>query len=92
LVLRQRRRHDDRRQRPGEEKGEEWLRACGVLSPNEEINGAVEAVSFDDTIGELQKVLEEGLSEDRIILVCSERTYEVSPTSEEDSDRIERRT
>jgi hypothetical protein len=40
---------------------------CGVLSPDEEINGAVEVVSFDDTVGELRKVLEEGLSKDQII-------------------------
>jgi hypothetical protein len=37
----------------------------------------VEAVSFDDTLGELWKVVEEGLSEDRTIPVGSEQTYEV---------------
>ena len=30
---------------------EERHRAWGVLGPEEEINGAVEAVSFDDTLG-----------------------------------------
>ena len=43
----------------------------------EEINGAVEAVSFDDTLGKLREVVGEGLKEDRTILVCSERMYEV---------------
>jgi hypothetical protein len=56
---------------------EERLRDSGVLGPEEEINGAVEAVSFDDTLGELRKVVEEGLSEDRTIPVGSGQTYEV---------------
>ena len=58
-------------------KAEGRLRACGVLGPDEEINGAVEAVSFDDTLGMLGKVVEEGLNEDRTIPVCSEEMYEV---------------
>ena len=37
-------------------RAEEKLRACGVLAPEEEINGAVEAVSFDDTLGKLRRV------------------------------------
>ena len=37
-------------------RAEEQLKACGVLAPEEEINGAVEAVSFDNTLGKLQKV------------------------------------
>jgi hypothetical protein len=37
----------------------------------------MEAVSFNDTLGELRKVVEEGLSEDRTIPVGSEQTYEV---------------
>jgi hypothetical protein len=39
----------------GQEKkrAEEWLRAFGALGPDEEISGAVEVVSFDDTVGEL---------------------------------------
>jgi hypothetical protein len=56
---------------------EERLRACGVLGPEEEINGAVEAVSFDDTLEKLREVFEEGLSEDRTVPVCSEKMYEV---------------
>jgi hypothetical protein len=58
-------------------KAEAWLRPCEALGANEEISGAVEAVSFDDTIGELRRVLEEGLEEDRTIPVCLEHTYEV---------------
>ena len=53
------------------------LRACGVLGPDEEINEAVEAVSFDDTLGMLGKVVGEDLNEDRTISVCSEEMYEV---------------
>ena len=63
----------------GREKkwAEEWLRTCGVLGSEEEINGTVEAVSFDDTLGELRKVFKEDLSGDRTIPVCSKKMYEV---------------
>ena len=37
----------------------------------------MKAVSFDDTLGELRKVVGEGLKEDQTIPVCSERMYEV---------------
>ena len=37
----------------------------------------MEAVSFDDTLGELRNVLDEGLDEDRTIPVSSEKMYEV---------------
>ena len=37
----------------------------------------MEAVYFDDTLGELWKVFEEGLGEERTIPVCSENMYEV---------------
>jgi hypothetical protein len=58
---------------------EERLRACGALGPGEEISGAVEIVTFDDTLGELRQVVEEGLDEDfvRGLPVGSEQTYEV---------------
>jgi hypothetical protein len=39
--------------------------------PKEEINGAIEAVSFDDTLERLQEVFEEGRSEGQTIPVCS---------------------
>jgi hypothetical protein len=58
-------------------RAEERLRACGALGPDEEISGAVEAVSFDDTVEELRRVVEDGLDEDRTIPVGSEQTYEV---------------
>jgi hypothetical protein len=32
-------------------RAEARLRACGALGPDEQISGAVEAVSFDDTVG-----------------------------------------
>ena len=58
-------------------KAEKRLRACGALGSGEEINGAMEAVSFDDTLGMLKEVVREDLSEDRTIPVYSERMYEV---------------
>ena len=51
---------------------EERLRACGILGPGEEINRAVEAVSFDNTLGKLREIVGGGLEEDRTIPVCSE--------------------
>ena len=62
----------------------------GVLGPEEEINRAVEAVSFDNTLGILQEVVGEGLKEDRTIPVCSEEMYEVIADSVEGSSRIRR--
>ena len=56
---------------------EERLRACGVLGPGEEIDRAVEVVSFDDTLGILQEVVGGDLKGDRTIPVCSEEMYEV---------------
>ena len=58
-------------------RAEERLKGCRVLSPNEEICGAVEAVSFDDTLGELRKVIGEDLREDRTVPVGSMGMYEV---------------
>ena len=37
----------------------------------------MEAVSFDETLGELREVVGRGLKEDRMIPVCSEKMYEV---------------
>ena len=37
----------------------------------------MEAVSFNDTLGKLREVVGEDIKEDRMILVCSERMYEV---------------
>ena len=37
----------------------------------------MEAVSFDDTLGKLREMFEEGLNEDRTIPVCSEKMYRV---------------
>jgi hypothetical protein len=50
-------------------RAEERLRACGALGPDEEISGAVEAVTFNDTVGELRQVVKEGLDEDWTIPV-----------------------
>ena len=53
------------------------LKACGALSHDEGIRESVEAVSFNDTLGEIGKVVEGGLSEDRVIPVNSIDMYEV---------------
>ena len=58
-------------------RAEEHLRACGALSHDEEIGEAVEAVSFDDTLGEIGEVVKGGLSEDQVIPVNSIDMYEV---------------
>ena len=50
-------------------KVEECLRMCGALGSDEEISGVVRAVSFDDTLGEIGMVAEEGLSEGQMIPV-----------------------
>ena len=47
------------------------------MNHDEGIGEAVEAVSFDDTLGEIGKVVEGGLSEDRVIPVSSIDMYEV---------------
>ena len=52
-------------------RAEERLRAYEVLGPEEEINGAMEAVSFDDTLGKLREAVGKGLNKDQTIPVCS---------------------
>ena len=58
-------------------KVEEHLRACDALGPDDKISSAVEAVSFDDTLGEIGRVADEGQSEDRVIPVGTMEMYEV---------------
>ena len=53
------------------------LRACGALSHDEGIGKAMEAVSFDDTLGEIKRVVARGLNEDQVILVNSIDMHEV---------------
>ena len=43
------------------------MKACGAMDPDNTISGNVEAVSFDDTLGEIRKVIEGDLSDDRTI-------------------------
>ena len=47
------------------------------MSCDERIGEAVEAVLFDETLGEIKRVVDGGLSEDRVILVNSVDMYEV---------------
>ena len=46
-------------------------------SPDNEIGNTVEAVSFDNTLGDLRNVLKKGLNADRTIPVSSGKMYEV---------------
>ena len=50
----------------------------------------MEAVSFDDTLGMLRKVVGEDLNEDRTIPVCLEEMYEVIADFNGGSSRIGR--
>ena len=36
------------------------LKACGALGHDERIGDAMDAISFDDTLGEIERVLEGG--------------------------------
>ena len=53
------------------------MKASRPLEPEDTISGVVEAVSFDNTLGEIERVVEEGLGEDRVRLVNSVEMYEV---------------
>ena len=47
------------------------------LGPDDEISGIVEAVSFDNTLREIRRVIDVDLPEDWIIPVDSIKMYEV---------------
>ena len=51
------------------------MKAYGALGPDDEIGDVVEVASFDDTLGENKRVVEEILSEDQIL--NSDEMYEV---------------
>ena len=53
------------------------MKTCGALGPDEDISGAVEAVSFDHTLREIERLVEENLNKDRVVLVKSVEIYEV---------------
>ena len=55
------------------------------LEHDERIGEAMEAVSFDDTLGEIRRVVEGGLSEERVIPVNSVDMYEVIADFERES-------
>ena len=56
---------------------DERLKAYSALSSDNEISIAMEVVSFDDTLGEIGRVANESLSEDRVIPFSSVEMYEV---------------
>ena len=53
------------------------MKACDALGSDDDISGAMEVVSFDDTLGEIEKIVEEDLSEDWAVPVNSIEMYEV---------------
>ena len=57
--------------------GPRALEGLGALGPDDKISGIVKAVSFDDILREIGKVIEEGLSEGQTIPVGSIHEYEV---------------
>mgnify|MGYP000258751508 CR=1 FL=1 len=56
---------------------EQRLRMCSALGSEEEIGSALEAVSFDDTLGEIDRVAEESFREDWGIPVGTLEMYVV---------------
>ena len=50
-----------------------------ALDPDDLMSGAVGAVSFDDTIGEIKRVVEEDLSEDPTVQSKCMKCYECFP-------------
>ena len=48
-----------------------------TVDPDDSISSVVDVVSFDETLGEIERVAGEGLSEDRTIPVNSVEVYEV---------------
>ena len=56
---------------------EKRLRVCGALGSVNEISSVVEGVSFDDTLGEIGRVADEGLSGDWVIPIGTVEMYEV---------------
>ena len=53
------------------------MKACSALGSDNKISGAVTAVSFNDTLGDIEKIVEGDLSDDRVIPVNSIEMREV---------------
>ena len=47
------------------------------MDPDHLVDCVVEVVSFDDTLGEIEKIIEEDVSEDRVVSVNSVEMYDV---------------
>jgi hypothetical protein len=62
-------------------RAEERLRACGALRPDEEISGAVEAVTFNDTVGELGRSLKKVSMKTGLFRWDRNKLTKSSPTS-----------
>ena len=54
---------------------EEQLREIGIISEEEAINGYMEMISFDDTLGEMEKVIKSTPQVNRIIPINSFALY-----------------
>ena len=54
---------------------EEQLREIGIMSEEEAINGYMEMISFDDTLGEMEKVIKSKLQVNKMIPINSAALY-----------------
>ena len=63
------------RDKPRAMRYERYLKQCNLLGEDDTISGAMEAVSFDDTLGEMESIVASGLNEDKVIPVNSVDMY-----------------
>ena len=56
---------------------EEQLREIGIMSEEEAINGYIEMISFDDTLGEMEKVIKSKLQVNKMIPINFVALYTV---------------
>ena len=63
------------RDKPRAKRYERYLKQCNLLGEDDTISGAMEAVSFDDTLGEMERIVASGLNEDKVIPVNSVDMY-----------------
>ena len=52
------------------------LKACGAMGTDDKISGAIESVSFDDTLREIERVIIGDLTDDLTSMVNSINMYE----------------
>ena len=52
------------------------MKACGAMGTDDKISGAIESVSFDDTLREIERVIIGDLTDDLTSMVNSINMYE----------------